>query len=127
MANTTVNGPVRATKGFQIATRDARSDDETTRVSTERPDLTGVTLTATASDVWASSSVSASRVISVVTFAISSACASQLVFTPATAASNLFTTVRMIASICYEPGTCTIASKMGGAADATTCAFAFAA
>jgi hypothetical protein len=33
----------------------------------------------------------------------------------------------MIAFICYEDGTWHIASKMGGAADATTGAFAFAA
>jgi len=33
----------------------------------------------------------------------------------------------MIAFICYETGTWTIASRMGGAADATTGAFAFAA
>jgi hypothetical protein len=48
MANTTFNGPVRSTKGFQIATRDASSDVETTRMSSGMPDLTGLTLTDTA-------------------------------------------------------------------------------
>ena len=47
MANTTFNGPVRSTKGFQIATRDAISDVETTRMSSGMPDLTGLTLTDT--------------------------------------------------------------------------------
>ena len=47
MANTTFNGPVRSTKGFQIATRDASSDVETTRMSSGMPDLTGLTLTDT--------------------------------------------------------------------------------
>ena len=42
MANTTFNGPVRSTKGFQIATRDASSDVETTRMSSGMPDLTGL-------------------------------------------------------------------------------------
>ena len=51
----------------------------------------------------------------------------QLVFNPSNAATNLFTTGSMIAFICYETGTWTIVSKMGGAADATTGAFAFAA
>ncbi len=49
-----------------------------------------------------------------------------LTFTPADAATNLFTTGSMIAFICYEKGTWHIASKMGGAADATTGAFLFA-
>ena len=42
MANTTFNGPVRSTKGFQIATKDASSDVETTRMSSAMPDLTGL-------------------------------------------------------------------------------------
>jgi len=184
MANTTFNGPVRSTKGFQIATRDASSDVETTRMSSGMPDLTGLTLTDTAtganitlvdnslnvvdytgaaacaaalpaatqgsvciyvqakdttggtntltfdaagSDVWATGSVIESRGSSEVTFDISAAGETQLVFTPANAATNLFTTGSMIAFICYETGTWTIASKMGGADDATTGAFAFAA
>ena len=61
------------------------------------------------------------------TFDTSAAGETQLVFTPANAATNLFTTGSMIAFICYEKGTWHIASKMGGAADATTGAFAFAA
>ena len=62
-----------------------------------------------------------------VTHDISTAGETQLVFTAAAAATNLLTTGSMIAFICYETGTWTIASKMGGAADATTGAFAFAA
>ena len=42
------------------------------------------------------------------------------------AATNLFTTGSMISFFCYETGTWTIASRMGGAADAVTGAFAFA-
>ena len=148
MANTTFNGPVRSTKGFQIATRDASSDVETTRMSSAMPDLTGLTLTDTGTatnitlvdnslnvvdytgaaacaaalpaatqgsvciyvqakdttggtntltfnaagdDVWATGSVIESRGSSEVTFDISAAGETQLVFTPANAATNLFT------------------------------------
>ena len=184
MANTTFNGPVRSTKGFQIATRDASSDVETTRMSSGMPDLTGLalndlatdssitlddnslnvvnytgaaacaatlpaatqgsvcvyvqakdttggtntlTFNAAGSDVWATGSVIESRGSDEVTFDISTAGETQLVFTPVNAATNLFTTGSMIAFICYEKGTWHIASKMGGAADAVKGAFAFAA
>ena len=184
MANTTFKGPVRSTRGFQIATRDSSSDVETTRMSSGMPDLTGlslndlatgagITLTdmalnvvnytgaaaaaatlpaavegsvcvyvqsketaggtntltfnAAGSDVWKTGSVIESRATNEVTFDISAAGETQLVFTPANAATNLFTTGSMIAFICYEKGTWHIASKMGGADDATTGAFAFAA
>ena len=182
MANTTFNGPVRSTKGFQIATRDASSDVETTRMSSGMPDLTSLALNdlatgtitlddnslnvvnytgaaaavatlpaaeagsvcvyvqatetaggtetltfdAAGSDVWATGSVIESRGSDEVTFDISTAGETQLVFTPVDAATNLFTTGSMIAFICYEDGTYHIASKMGGAADATTGAFLFA-
>ena len=189
MANTTFNGPVRSTKGFQIATKNKRpnsanSDVETVRMSSGMPDLTGLDVTDTGTatnitlvdmslnvvdytggaactaalpaakagsvcvyvqakdttggtntltfnaagdDVWKTGSVIESRGSSEVTFDISAAGETQLVFTPANAATNLFTTGSMIAFICYEDGVWTIASKMGGAADATTGAFAFAA
>jgi len=189
MANTTFNGPVRSTKGFQIATKNKRpnsanSDVETVRMSSGMPDLTGLDVTDTGTatnitlvdmslnvvdytggaactaalpaakagsvcvyvqakdttggtntltfnaagdDVWKTGSVIESRGSSEVTFDISAADETQLVFTPANAATNLFTTGSMIAFICYEDGVWTIASKMGGAADATTGAFAFAA
>ena len=78
------------------------------------------------SDVFATGSVIESRGSSEVTFDTSAAGETQLVFTPANAATNLFTTGSMIAFICYEKGTWHIAAKMGGAADATTGAFAFA-
>ena len=78
------------------------------------------------SDVFATGSVIESRGSSEVTFDTSAASETLLTFTPADAATNLFTTGSMIAFICYEDGTYHIASKMGGAADATTGAFAFA-
>ena len=100
-------------------------------VYAQAKDTTGGTATLTfdaaGSDVWATGSVIESRGSSEVTFDTSAAGETQLVFTPANAATNLFTTGSMIAFICYEKGTWHIASKMGGAADATTGAFAFAA
>ena len=86
-----------------------------------------LTFDAAGTDVWATGSVIESRATAEVTFDISTAGETQLVYTPANAATNLFTTGSMIAFICYETGTWTIASRMGGAADATTGAFAFAA
>jgi len=86
-----------------------------------------LTFNAAGTDVWATGSIIESRAAAEVDFDISAAGETQLVFTPANAATNLFTTGSMIAFICYEKGTWTIASKMGGAADATTGAFAFAA
>ena len=85
-----------------------------------------LTFDAAGSDVWATGSVIESRASSEVTFDTSAASETLLTFTPADAATNLFTTGSMIAFICYEDGTYHIASKMGGAADATTGAFAFA-
>ena len=94
-------------------------------------DTTGGTNTlvfdAAGSDVWATGSVIESRGSSEVTFDTSAAGETSLVFTPADAATNLFTTGSMIAFMCFEDGTWHIASKMGGAADATTGAFAFGA
>ena len=99
-------------------------------VYAQAKDTTGGTATLTfdaaGSDVWATGSVIESRGSSEVTFDTSAAGETQLVFTPANAATNLFTTGSMIAFICYEKGTWHIASKVGGAADATTGVFAFA-
>ena len=99
-------------------------------VYAQAKDTTGGTATLTfdaaGSDVWATGSVIESRASAEVTFDTSAASETQLVFTPANAATNLFTTGSMIAFICYEKGTWHIASKVGGAADATTGAFAFA-
>jgi len=86
-----------------------------------------LTFDAAGSDVWATGSVIESRATAEVTFDTSAANETKLTFTPANAATNLFTTGSMVAFICYEKGTWHIASKMGGAADATTGAFAFAA
>ena len=100
-------------------------------VYVQSKDTTGgvntLTFDAAGSDVWATGSVIESRAAGEVTYDISTAGETQLVFTPAAAATNLLTTGSMIAFICYETGTWTIASRMGGAADATTGAFAFAA
>ena len=100
-------------------------------VYAQAKDTTGGTATlvfdAAGSDVWATGSVIESRAAAEVTFDTSAANETKLTFTPANAATNLFTTGSMIAFICYETGTWHIASKMGGAADATTGAFAFAA
>ena len=100
-------------------------------VYAQAKDTTGGTNTlvfdAAGSDVWATGSVIESRATAEVTFDTSAANETKLTFTPANAATNLFTTGSMIAFICYETGTWHIASKMGGAADATTGAFAFAA
>ena len=86
-----------------------------------------LTFDAAGTDVWATGSVIESRASSEVDFDISTAGETQLVFTPANAATNLFTTGSMIAFMCFEDGVWHIASRMGGAADATTGAFAFAA
>jgi len=99
-------------------------------VYAQAKDTTGGTATLSfdcaGSDVFATGSVIESRGSSEVTFDTSAANETLLTFTPANAATNLFTTGSMIAFICYEDGTYHIASKMGGAADATTGAFVFA-
>ena len=93
-------------------------------------DTTGGTATlvfdAAGSDVWATGSVIESRATAEVTFDTSAAGETKLTFTPANAATNLFTTGSMIAFMCFEDGIWTIASRMGGAADATTGAYAIA-
>ena len=86
-----------------------------------------LTFDAAGTDVWATGSIIESRSGGEADVDISAAGETQLVFTAANAATNLLTTGSMIAFICYETGTWHIASKMAGAADATTGAFAFAA
>lgn len=86
-----------------------------------------LTFDAAGSDVWATGSVIESRGSDEVTFDISTAGETQLVFTPANAATNLFTIGSKIAFICYEKGTWHIASEMGGAPTLLKGAFAFAA
>ena len=85
-----------------------------------------LTFDAAGTDVWQTSSLIESRAAAEVTYDTSAAGETQLVFTPVDAATNLFTTGSMIAFMCFEDGVWHIASKMGGAADATTGAFAFA-
>ena len=86
-----------------------------------------LTFNAAGTDVWATGSVIESRAGGEVTFDISTAGETQLVFTPANAATNLFTTGSKIAFICYETGTWTIATEFTGAAASVKGAFAFAA
>jgi len=100
-------------------------------VYAQAKDTTGGTATLTfdaaGSDVWATGSVIESRATAEVTFDTSAAGETQLVFTPADAATNCFTTGSKIAFMCFEDGTWHIASEMTGAAAAITGAFAFAA
>ena len=86
-----------------------------------------LTFNAAGSDVWKTGSVIESRGSNEVTFDISTAGETQLVFTPANAATNLFTIGSKIAFICYEDGVWDIAAEMGGAPTLLTGAFAFAA
>ena len=85
-----------------------------------------LTFNAAGDDVWATGSLIESRAAAEVTYDTSAAGETQLVFTPVAAATNLLTTGGMIAFMCFEDGIWTIASRLGGAADATTGSFAFA-
>jgi len=86
-----------------------------------------LTFNAAGTDVWATGSLIESRAANEVTFDTSTAGETQLVFTPADAATNCFTTGSKIAFMCFEDGVWHIASEMTGAAAAVTGAFAFAA
>ena len=85
-----------------------------------------LTFDAAGSDVWATGSVIESRASSEATFDTSAAGETQLVFTPANAATNLLTIGGQIAFICYEKGTWHIASSLARETTQTTGAFAFA-
>ena len=75
-------------------------------VYVQAKDTTGgtntLTFDAAGSDVWATGSVIESRASSEATFDTSAAGETQLVFTPANAATNLLTIGGQIAFICYE-------------------------
>ena len=86
-----------------------------------------LTFNAAGTDVWATGSLIESRAANEVTFDTSAAGETQLVFTPADAATNLLTTGGKIAFMCFEDGTWHIATEFTGAAAAVTGAFAFAA
>jgi len=86
-----------------------------------------LTFNAAGTDVWATSSIIESRAANEVTFDTSTAGETQLVFTPADATTNCFTTGSKIAFMCFEDGVWHIASEMTGAFAAVTGAFAFAA
>ena len=86
-----------------------------------------LTFDAIGSDVWQTGSLIESRAAAEVTYDTSAAGETKLTFTPVAAATNLLTTGGMIAFMCFEDGIWTIASRLGGAADATTGSFAFAA
>jgi hypothetical protein len=100
-------------------------------VYVQAKDTTGGTATLTfnaaGSDVWATGSVIESRGSNEVTFDTSTAGETQLVFTPANAATNLLTTGGQIAFICYETGTWHIATSLARETTQVTGAFAFAA
>ena len=85
-----------------------------------------LTFDAAGSDVWATGSVIESRASSEAPFDTSAAGETQLVFTPANAATNLLTIGGQIAFICYEKGTWHIASSLARETTQTTGAFAFA-
>jgi len=86
-----------------------------------------LTFNAAGTDVWATGSLIESRAGNEVTFDTSAAGETQLVFTPADAATNLLTTGGKIAFMCFEDGVWTIATEFTGAAAAVTGAIAFAA
>jgi hypothetical protein len=86
-----------------------------------------LTFNAAGTDVWATGSLIESRDSNEVTFDTSAAGETQLVFTPADAATNLLTTGSKIAFMCFEDGVWHIATEFTGAAAAVTGAFAFAA
>jgi len=86
-----------------------------------------LTFNAAGTDVWATGSLIESRDSNEVTFDTSAAGETQLVFTPADAATNLLTTGGKIAFMCFEDGTWHIATEFTGAAAAVTGTFAFAA
>ena len=86
-----------------------------------------LTFNAAGTDVWATGSLIESRDSNEVTFDTSAAGETQLVFTPANAATNLLTTGSKIAFMCFEDGVWHIATEFTGAAAAVTGAFAFAA
>ena len=86
-----------------------------------------LTFNAAGTDVWATGSLIESRNSNEVTFDTSAAGETQLVFTPADAATNLLTTGGKIAFMCFEDGVWHIATEFTGAAAAVTGAFAFAA
>ena len=86
-----------------------------------------LTFDAAGTDVFATGSLIESRAAAEVTFDTSAAGETKLVYTPANAATNLFTTGSKIAFMCFEDGTWHIATEFTGAAAAVTGAFAFAA
>ena len=100
-------------------------------VYVQAKDTTGGTATLTfdaaGSDVWATGSVIESRGSDEVTFDTSAAGETQLVFTPANAATNLLTTGGQIAFICYEDATWHIATSLARETTQVKGAFAFAA
>ena len=90
--------------------------------------LNTLTFNAAGTDAWALGTLIESRAGAAATMDSSGPGEGQLVFTPANAATNLFTTGSMISFQCFEDGVWTIFTKgFGGAATATTGAFAFAA
>jgi len=78
-------------------------------------------------DVFATGSVIESTGSSEITYDVSTAGETQLVFTPANAATNILTTGSKIYFVCFDDGTWNIDFEMTQAAAAVTGVFAFAA
>jgi hypothetical protein len=134
-ANITIANEIIATVNYTGAAACAVALPAATRgsiaVYVQAKDTAGGTATLTfdavGTDVWATGSLIESRAANEVTFDTSTAGETQLVFTPANAATNVLTTGGKIAFMCFEDGVWTIATEFTGAADALTGAFAFAA
>jgi hypothetical protein len=78
-------------------------------------------------DVWATGSVIESTGSNEITYDISTAGETNLVFTPANAATNILTTGSKVYFVCFADGVWNIDFEMTQAAAAVTGAFAFAA
>jgi hypothetical protein len=86
-----------------------------------------LTFNCAGSDVWATGSVIESTNLNEITYDTSVANETNLVFTPANAATNILTTGCKIYFTCFEDGVWNIDFEMTQAAAAITGAFAFAA
>ena len=86
-----------------------------------------LTFNCAGTDVWATGSVIESTGSSEITYDISTAGETNLVFTPANAATNILTTGSKVYFVCFADGTWNIDFEMTQAAAAVTGAIAFAA
>ena len=86
-----------------------------------------LTFNCAGTDVWATGSVIESTGSSEITYDISTAGETNLVFTPANAATNILTTGSKVYFVCFADGVWNIDFEMTQAAAAVTGTFAFAA